>query len=288
MRKYLIFTDSSADLPQEIREELDIRCLSLSVRFEGETSEYLNNEISPDAFYEKMRGGGVGRTAAVNKESFASAFSEAIDEGYDVLYIGFSSALSGTYSAAALAAEELREKHPEARIITVDSLSASLGLGLLVYLTARKRIEGATLDEAAELAGRICGSVCHWFTVDDLVYLKRGGRISAASAAIGNLLSIKPILHMDDGGRLVSVGKARGRQASIMALANKFAELVSSDGSPEVFISHADCYSDAEKLTELLKTRHGVTVSLISDVGPVIGAHSGPGTLALFFIGKKR
>nr|MBQ8890713.1 DegV family protein [Clostridia bacterium] len=288
MRKYLIFTDSSADLPQEIREELDVRCLSLSVRFEGESSEYRNNEISPDAFYQKMRGGGVGRTAAVNKESFASAFSEAIDEGYDVLYIGFSSALSGTYAAATVAAEELREGRPEARIITVDSLCASLGLGLLVYLTARKRKEGATLDEAAEMTRKICGSVCHWFTVDDLVYLKRGGRISAASAAIGNLLSIKPILHMDDGGHLVSVGKARGRQASVMALANKFAELASSEGSPEVFISHADCYSDAERLAEILKTRHGVNVSLISDVGPVIGAHSGPGTLALFFIGRKR
>ncbi len=238
-------------------------------------------------FYQKMRDGGVAKTTAVNREDFLKAFAAELDAGRDVLYLGFSSGLSGTCEFAHSAAEELNKTHPDRRVTVVDTLSASLGYGLIVYLTVKKKREGADLEEAARYASELRPHLCHWFTVDDLVYLKRGGRISPTVALVGTILGIKPVLHMDDEGHLINMFKVRGRKAALKAVAQKYSELVMDRDAP-IFISHGDCLKDAETVAELIRTATGAQVELISDVGPVIGAHSGPGTIALFFVGTHR
>lgn len=287
MKSYIIFTDSSCDLSAELLEKLSVRSASLTFRFSSDNKEYSNSDMDITEFYSKMRAGDVAKTAAVNSEIFSNLFETALREGLDVLYLGFSSGLSTTYNSARIAAEELKEKYPDRKIITVDSLCASAGGGLLVKMIVDKKAAGATIEEAAEYAEKMKGKVCHWFTVDDLVYLKRGGRVSAATAFVGNMLGIKPVMHVDDAGHLINVSKVRGRRTAISALCDKYGEL-HLEGDYEVFISHSDCLADAKTLAEMIETKYGKKTSLITDVGAVIGAHSGPGTLALFFIGKER
>ena len=235
-----------------------------------------------------MRSGKTARTSAANIECFREAFTPILEEGKDVFYLAFSSGLSSTYSSAATAAEELKEAYPERKLTVVDSLAASSGYGLFLYLCAKKRDSGATAEELREYAETLRPHICHWFTVDDLVYLKRGGRVSAATALAGSVLGIKPILHVDDEGRLINMSKVRGRKNSVKALADKYGELRDDSLDGTVFISNADCSEDAKELAGMLKDRYGVSVELIVDIGPVIGAHSGPGTLALFFLGKNK
>ncbi len=287
MRDYIIYTDSACDIKPDILSEWGVLCCSLTFRF-NDGKEYSNNDMPVDAFYAKMREGGVAKTAAVNAETFEIEFEKIIKEGKDVLYIGFSSGLSTTYNSARIAAANLASKYPESKIITVDSLSASAGQGLLVYLANEKKKNGASIEECAQFCEDKKLHICHWFTVDDLVYLKRGGRISPTLAFVGNVLGLKPVLHMDNEGHLVNVSKVRGRKTSIAALGDKLGELSENIEGGVVFISHADCMSDAELLANMLNTKFGVTVKIITDVGTVIGAHSGPGTLALFFVGKER
>ena len=208
--------------------------------------------------------------------------------GEDVLVMAFSSGLSTTYQSAVIAAEELREKYPERKIFVVDTLSASMGQGLLVWYACRKRDEGMPLEELYAWAEDAKLHLCHWFTVDDLMYLKRGGRISAATAVVGTMLQIKPVLHMDDEGHLISMAKARGRKASIDALVRKVGELGQDYDNSTMFISHGDCLEDAEYLASQLREKCGAKEVIISYVGAVIGSHSGPGTVALFFLGKHR
>jgi DegV family protein with EDD domain len=286
MKDYLIYTDSACDIKPELLAEWKIPYRSLTLRFADE--EYQNNEISADEFYKRMRAGGVAKTAAVNSEAFKEEFKKLVDQGYDVLYIGFSSGLSTTFNSARIAANELKEEYPDARIEVVDTLSASAGFGLLLYLVYRKKNEGASIDEAKEYALSLVPKMCHWFTVDDLVYLQRGGRISKVAAFVGTALGVKPVLHMDDAGHLIARSKVRGRRNAIVALADKYGELADDKEGGTVFISHADCIDDAKLLEKMLADRFGAKVSIITDVGPVIGAHSGPGTLALFFVGKNR
>ena len=211
-----------------------------------------------------------------------------LDSGRDVLYLAFSSALSTTYQSAVIAADDLREAYPDRKIYVVDSLSASLGQGLLVYLCVQEKRKGRTVDEVHAFAEETKGKVCHWFTVDDLNHLKRGGRVSAAAALFGTMLSIKPVLHVDDTGHLVPVSKARGRKASLLALVDRMAESAIDPAEQTVFISHGDCEADAEFVAEEVRRRFGVRDVHINYVGPVIGNHSGPGTLALFFLGSHR
>ena len=196
--------------------------------------------------------------------------------------------MSTTFNSGRIAAQELCEQYPERTIEVIDSLAASAGFGLLIALAAEKRDEGASLADLAEYITSLIPSICQWFTVDDLVYLKRGGRVSPTVAFVGNLLGIKPVLHVDDEGHLINMSKARGRRAAIMALAQKYEELHDSSASNRVFISHGDCEEDANTLKQMLESKHGATVELITPVGTVIGAHSGPGTLAFFFISTKR
>ena len=289
MRDYVIFTDSACDIKPELLAEWGVPYRSLTFRFDGEEKEYSNDDMSVGEFYDRMRTGSVAKTAAVNAEAFAEMFEEkALKEGKDVLYLGFSSGLSTTYNSARLAAIDLKEKYPEAKIITVDTLAASAGEGLMVYLTLEQKKNGATIEEAEAFARDLIGRMGIWFTVDDLVYLKRGGRVSPTAAFVGNLLGIKPVLYMDNEGHLIPVSKVRGRRTAIMAMADKYTEKAVNKESGSVFISHGACEADAKLLADTLKERHGVDVKVITDVGPVIGAHSGPGTLALFFVADAR
>ena len=266
----------------------EVPCVNLSLKFDEDAESFGNYDLPFDQFYERMRKGSVARTAAANMETFKEAFEPYLKQGKDLLYVGFSSGLSTTFNSAVMAARELREAYPDRKLLVEDSFSASAGFGLLVYLTVQEKQKGATLEEAAKFVEDTVPHLCHWFTVDDLVYLKRGGRVSAAKAFVGGLLNIKPVLHMDDPGHLINMFKARGRHASIKALADKYGELALNPGKDTVFISHGDCIEDAKLLERMLRERFGASVELITYVGPVIGSHSGPGTLALFFLGRER
>jgi len=288
MRDYVIYTDSACDISRDLLKRWGVLFDELTFRFSDEDKEYSNSEMSEKEFYHQMREGRVAKTAAVNSETFLASFEQILKQGMDILYLGFSSGLSATYNSAHLAAVKLAESYPESRIITVDTLAASAGEGLLLSLLVDKKNSGASIDEAAEYAKALVPHICHWFTVDDLVYLKRGGRISSAAAFFGNVIGIKPIMHVDDDGHLVNVLKVRGRKSAVATLADKYGEYAENRDGGRVYISHADCMKDANALAEILKSKYGVTVELITDVGAVIGAHAGPGTLALFFVGEKR
>ena len=288
MRDYVIFTDSGCDIAPVKLVEWGVPLKSLTFRFDGEEKEYENGEMDTKTFYNRMREGGVAKTAAVNKETFAVAFREIAKEGKDILYIGFSSGLSTTYNSARLAALEVGEEYPDAKILTTDTLAASAGQGLLIYLATEKKAAGATVEECAAYMEEIKLNMCHWFTVDDLVYLKRGGRVSGAAAFFGNALGIKPVMHVDNEGHLVNVMKVRGRRTAINTMADKLVETALDAKNGKIYISHGDCREDAEYLASVIAEKCGGQVEIITDVGAVIGAHSGPGTLALFFLGSER
>ena len=287
MSLFQIVTDSCCDFTAEEYARLKLGVVPLSVEFRGQTTDDRNDD-SLKTMYAALRGGESAKTAAVNPERWRETIEPWLKQGKDVLVLAFSSGLSTTYQSAVIAAQELMESYPDRRIRVVDTLSASLGEGLLVWYACRKRDEGLTLDETADWAEENKFHLCHWFTVDDLFYLKRGGRISAATAVMGTMLNIKPVLHMDDEGHLISMSKARGRKAAIQALAEKTRELGAGFDNETMFISHGDCREDAEYLAQLLKSKYGVKNVYIGYVGAVIGSHSGPGTLALFFLGKHR
>ena len=284
---YQIITDSCCDFTKEMYEKLGLVTAPLMVNFRGQTYPDRNDDSLKD-MYAGLRAGEVATTSAANPEQWQELMEPFLQKGEDLLVIAFSSGLSTTYQSACMAAQELGERYPERTVSVVDSLCASLGQGLLAYYACKKRDEGLTLQALTQwlLDNRL--HLCHWFTVDDLMYLKRGGRISAATAIMGTMLSIKPVLHVDDEGHLVNVGKARGRKASIQAMAKKVGELGAGYDNSVMFISHGDCREDAEYLAGLLKERYGVKEVYINYVGAVIGSHSGPGTLALFFMGEHR
>lgn len=288
MNEYVIYTDSACDIKPKTLSEWGVGYEELTFRFDGEDKSYFNFEMPTNEFYEKMRGGAVAKTAAINPDTFSASFEKILKEGKDILYLGFSSGLSTTYNSARIAAEGLKESYPERRIVVLDTLCASAGQGLLVYLAVKKKSEGASIDENAEYVKALVPKLCHWFTVDDLVYLKRGGRISAVSYIVGNALGIKPVLHVDNEGHLVSVQKVRGRRTAIDTIVKKYEELADDKEGATLFISHADCERDVKIFADSIKAKFGNEVDLVTDVGPVIGAHAGPGTLAVFFIGKER
>lgn len=288
MNDYVVYTDSGCDISPELLAQWGVSWSSLTFRFEEEEIEYTSTDMNVNDFYNRMRNGGVAKTSAINIGNFIDAFEPILQQGKDILYIGFSSALSTTYNSAVIAARQLSAQYPERKIVTVDSLAASAGQGLLVYLASEKKRSGATLDETAACVEEVKLRISHWFTVDDLEYLKRGGRVSPTVAFVGNVLGIKPVLHVDQEGKLVNISKIRGRKKSLAALAEKYAELAAEPADGTVFISHSDCEEDAKTLASLLQEQHKVRVQLITDIGTVIGAHTGPGTVALFFVGKER
>lgn len=287
MPTYKIITDSACDLTTQMIAELDIVSVPLKVLFRGETRDDCVDD-SIKEIYDGLRAGEVATTSAVNPDGWACVIEPVLLSGQDALVLAFSSGLSTTYQSAVIAAGELMEKYPQRKVLVIDTGCASLGQGLLVWYACKKRDEGLTLEELHAWVEGNKLHLCHWFTVDDLMYLKRGGRVSAATAIVGTMLQIKPVLHVDDEGHLINVGKARGRKASIDALAKKVGELGSGYDNSTCFISHGDCREEAEYLAGVLKEKYGVKEVVIGYVGAVIGSHAGPGVLALFFLGNKR
>lgn len=290
MSDFVIMTDSSADLSAELVKELGVHVLPLSFTLQGKTYHNYpdNREMNPVEFYRLLRGGEMCTTSAVNVAAYAESIEPILQEGKDVLVLAFSSGLSATYQSAQVAVEELSEKYPERKVLLVDTLSASMGQGLLVWHAAMQQKAGKHVEEVRDWAQENKLNLCHWFTVDDLHFLKRGGRISAATAVLGTMLHIKPVLHVDDEGHLISMSKARGRAAALTALSDEMEKTVTDAANQVVFISHGDCLEDAQKVADDVKKRFGVKQVIINYVGPVIGAHSGPGTVALFFMGSTR
>lgn len=290
MNDYILLTDSSADLPDELVRTLGIEVLPLSFHLQGKT--YWNwpddREMDPRDFYRMLREGEMATTSAVNVADYTEKMTPYLQAGKDILVLAFSSGLSATCHSARIAAQELLEQFPQRKVYVVDTLCASLGQGLLVWYAARLKNEGKSIEEVRDWTEENKLHLCHWFTVDDLHFLKRGGRISPATAMLGTMLSIKPVMHVDNEGHLVKVGTARGRNASLKALVDHMEETAIDPAGQTVFISHGDCEADAHKVAEDVKRRFGVENVVINHVGPVIGAHSGPGTLALFFMGSCR
>jgi len=287
MYSYQIFTDSCCDFPDGLYADLQLTVVPLTVLYQGTEKDDANND-SLKEFYNGLRAGETATTSAINPQRWAAAMEDTLKQGQDVLVMAFSSGLSTTYQSAVIAAEELKEKYPDRKILVADTLCASLGQGLLVWHACQKRDAGMDLDSLYHWVEETKYHMCHWFTVDDLMYLKRGGRVSATTALVGTMLQIKPVLHVDDEGHLINKAKSRGRKAAIDALANKFTQLGEGYDNRTIAISHGDCPEEAQHLANILKERCGVENVIMSYVGAVIGSHSGPGTIALFFLGSHR
>ena len=289
-RKFAIVTDSASDMPEEYFAAHDLECVRLgflmdNVLYGGEDGE----SIDTHEFYEKMRNDkAMPTTHQVNAECAKEHMEKFLQAGRDVLAVVFSSGLSGTANSFFVAAKELSEKYPERKVLVTDSLCASMGEGLYLDYAVRKADTGASLQETYDYLEDLKLHICHIFTVDNLFHLKRGGRVSAAVAVVGTLLSIKPVMHVDNEGHLIPIGKARGRKKSVKALFDKMKELAALEEGDPIFISHGDCIEDANALADMVRAAFPGHEVVINYIGPVIGAHSGPGTLALFFRGTHR
>ena len=287
MSQYKIITDSACDLPKAMLQQLDVSAVPLHVLFKGENLEDSVDEGIHE-IYDGLRAGEKTATSAVNPEGWATVIEPVLEAGCDALVLAFSSGLSTTYQSAVIAANELMEKYPQRRVLVVDGLCAALGQGLFVWYTCKQRDNGLSLEELTAWCEENKMHICHWFTVDDLMFLKRGGRISAATAVVGTMLQIKPVLHVDEEGRLVNMLKGRGRKGAMDALAKKLDELGEGYDNSTVFLCHGDCLAEAEQLKALVLQRPGVKEVFVCNLGAVIGSHAGPGTLGLFFMGKHR
>ena len=284
--EYVLITDSACDILPEKLREWNVELIRMPYLFTDDGAEHLDHDQPMKEFYEEMRDGRVAKTSGLNEDTFTSAFTPILEKGQDLLYLAFSSGLSVTCENGKKAAAQLAEKYPERKIRVVDSLCASAGQGLFVYLACENRRKGMSVDENADAMEADKMHLCHWFTVEDLKYLKRGGRISTATALLGTALNVKPVLHVDNEGHLIKVTQVHGRKKSIRRMAEKLGETILED--TPIFISHGDCLEDAELLSTIIQEEYGRETMLITGIGSVIGAHSGPGTLALFFRGKER
>ena len=289
MSEYVITTDNNSDLPEEYLKDHGVGCMYLSYSMDGKN--YTHGNFLPEhEFYEAMRNGSMPTTAQVNPENAKALLEPYLKEGKDILHIAFSSGLSGTYNSSRIAAEELMEEYPDRKIIVVDSLSASLGQGLLVWLAQQKKELGQTLEDVVDWVEKNKLKMVHLFTVDDLNHLYRGGRVSRTTAIVGSMLNIKPVLHVDNEGKLTAIGKVRGRKKALQELVKLMDEKIGSFGADcdTIFISHGDCEQDAQYVAAKVKEKYNIKNIIINQVGATIGAHSGPGTMALFFIGDVR
>jgi len=285
---YQIITDSCCDLTDAQYESWNVKYVPLTVTYGGESRDNFSDPAAVKAFYDQMRQGVTATTAAVNPAGWAQTMEPCLQAGEDVLVLAFSSGLSTTYQSAVIAAQELAEKYPQRKIRVVDTLAAALGQGLLVWYACRKRDEGLDIDSLTAWLEENKLHLCHWFTVDDLMHLKRGGRVSATTAIVGTMLNIKPVMHVDDEGHLINMYKTRGRKAALDAVADKLGDLGEGWDNETVFIGHGDCPEDAAALEAMLREKHDIKEITTGYVGPVIGAHTGPGVLVVFFTGTKR
>ena len=289
MSDFVIITDSCIDLTNEMVQELDVRVLPLRVLLDEQTyANYPDNrELDPHNFYDMLRQGKMATTSAVNVADYIEEMEPLLQAGKDILVLSFSSALSTTYNSACIAIDELKEKYPQRSMYAVDTLCASMGQGLLVHLAVQEQRKGKRIDQVRDWVEENKLHICHEVTVDDLSTLKRGGRISATTAVVGSMLQIKPIIFIDEEGRLINIAKSRGRNTALKTLVDRMAERIADPALP-VFISHGDCLEDAQTVGQMVKERFGVTDVRYSFVGPVIGAHTGPGVIALCYMGKQR
>ena len=288
MQDYVLFTDSTTDLSPALIEEMDAVVMPMSFTLNGQSyKNYPDGREMPMAdFYTALRSGGMSTTSQLTMEMLRETFTPVLEQGKDVLYLAFSSGLSGTYQTACITAQDLMEEYPGRRVVCVDTLQASMGEGLLTFEAALLRKQGKSLDEVAGYVRTQGQSYCAWFTVEDLMFLKRGGRVSGAAAVAGTLLGIKPVLHVDSEGKLIPMEKVRGRRASLDALVKHYKD-GALDKTGTVFISHGDCLADAQYVAEKIRAIGAGRIEL-NMIGPVIGAHSGPGTVALFYRGTNR
>ena len=288
MSSYKILTDSCCDFTQQQYNELDVGYACLSVMYKGETHDNFSDPSAVKAFYDQLRAGVTATTSAVNPEGWAALMKPVLEEGRDILVLAFSSSLSTTYQSAVIAANELQAKYPQREIRVVDTLCAALGQGLLVWYACQKRDAGMDLDALTAWVEDAKHHLCHWVTVDDLSHLKRGGRISATTALMGTMLNIKPIIYVNEEGKLINTAKVRGRKAAMEYLVRKFLELGQGYDNETVFVAHGDCPEDAAALEAALK-QTGIVKNVVTGyVGPVIGAHTGPGVLVVFFRGSHK
>ena len=286
---YWIVTDSTIDMPKRyVDSQEHFRVLNMSYTMDGVSYVPDGTDENSREIYRQLRAGKNIVTAQVNSESWREAFEEILAGGNDLLVIAFYSGLSGTCQAAFTAAEEAREKYPDRKLEVIDSLCASAGEGLLVDYALRNRDKGMSLEENAAWVRENVQNIIHWFTVDDLMFLMRGGRVGAVSAYIGSLVKIKPILHVNEEGKLIPREKVQGRRKSIRALADKVKQNIVHPEGQLVLISHGDCEAEAQSLADMIKAELPVAEVRLSYIGPIVGAHSGPGTLAVFFMGKGR
>ena len=283
---YQIITDSCCDFTEAQLQQYDVSCASLTVLYNGENHSNFSESAAVKAFYDELRSGTMASTAAANPDNWAGCMKPALEAGRDVLVMTFTSALSTTYQSAVIAAADLREQYPQRKIFVVDTLCAALGQGLLVHHACKKRDEGMSIEDLAAWLEDHKLNLCHWVTVDDLSHLKRGGRISTTTAIVGTMLNVKPIIHVDNEGRLINCAKVRGRKAAMEYLVKKFSETCTDFDT--VFIAHGDCPEDAAALEAMLREKHAIKEITTGYVGPVIGAHTGPGVLVVFFMGSKR
>lgn len=290
MSDYKIITDSTCDLSPELVSELGIEVIPMVFSIgENTYSNYPDeHELSSHDFYNRLRGGETSITNQITPVTFAETFEPVLKSGMDVLYIAFSSGLSGTYNNACFTVNELGQKYPDRKILAVDSLAASMGEGLLVYHAAKMKEQGRTIDEVYDWVAANRNRLAHWFTVDDLNHLKRGGRVTGAAALVGTVLGIKPVLHVDDEGHLIPIEKIRGRRQSLDSLVQHMANAVEEPESQMIFVSHGDSLEDAEYVAQQVREKFHVKDLKINPIGPVIGTHSGPGTIALFYLGKDK
>lgn len=290
MNDYIIFTDSCADLSQDKLDELSVKLVPMHFMLNGK--EYTcwpdGRELPFADFYQELRAGGSSTTTQVSIAEFLEAFTPVLQEGMDVLYLGFSSGLSGTMQSANFAAQELRAQFPQRKIMVIDSLCASLGQGLFVWHVVQQKKQGKSIEEAASWAEQNRLKLVHWFTVDDLQFLKRGGRLSGTAAMVGTMLGIKPVLHFDDEGHLLVVEKVRGRRKSLEKMVDEMEKVAIDPKNQTIFISHGDSLEDAEFVADEVRRRFGTQEIYLNYIGPVIGGHSGPGTIALFFLAENR
>lgn len=290
MKDYVIIIDSTTDLPNDFVVENNITVLPLTFSLDGKNyKNHLDNkELSAKAFYDKMRNGQQPVTAQINSEEFIEIATPILEKGLDILYIGFSSALSGTFNSVRLGSEELLEKYPSAKISLIDSKLASMGEGLLAYYAVKYKNEGLSLEEVTNKVEIQKTKITSWFTVSDIETLRRGGRVSNASAFVAKALKIKPILHVDADGKLVARTKKMGRKQSLNSLLEEILERIIVEENDVVFIGHGDSLEDAIYFKELLQEKTGITNYMLNEIGPVIGAHSGPDTIAVFVVGKEK
>ena len=286
---YLITTDNMADLPEEYLKEKQLLTMSLTYLMDGQTYN-AENSLPYQEFYKKMREGCMPTTSQINPQEAKEKLTEFLKINKNIIHIAFSGGLSGTFNSVRLAAQELMEERPDCKITVIDSLAASMGEGLLIYKALEQQEAGLSYEEMVEWIENNKLHVCQYFTVDDLFHLYRGGRVSKAAAVLGTMINLKPVLHVDDEGHLIPLSKVRGRKKSLNALVDGMEKQMGSfrEKNDIIFLSHGDCYEDALYVQEQIKKRFGIEKFMISPVGPTIGAHSGPGTVALFFMGEAR